>query len=146
MADTEYAQEGVQVAVVNTRAYDPTCTLHTVTRRTTTQIVLDNGERYSIKYGKPVGGRAEHKALRPTTDPTVVNILARAAGRAALDGLTAIAKPPQHPAFDGRDLPQILADLWNMRGVVDRAIGDVEALRQATGTPESAGLDPAGDL
>lgn len=126
-----YAQPGVEVAIVDTRAYDPTCTVRTVKRRTATQIVLDNGDRYSVNTGRKVGKTYGPKKVRPVSDPTVVNMRARATARTALDEMTAVAKKPQHPAFNRCDLGEVLQRLNDMRRVLACAAADVEAIRAA---------------
>jgi hypothetical protein len=77
MTDTDWIHEGANVAEYNSRGYNITFALATIERLTTTQIVLDNGNRYRRDTLTVVGDRYSN-VLLPVNDQRVIDARARA--------------------------------------------------------------------
>ena len=140
MPNTDHARPGVQVAVYNSRQYDPTATIHTVDRRTATQIVLDNGHRYRVRDGSPVAADRSGRELLPYNDPAVVNARARAAAQDMSHRLEKLSRPgPQRAPWSQMDVATVKARLDEIAAVVDearRAVGVIVSYSVTGTTPD----------
>ncbi len=129
--NTDFAQPGIQVAVLTDRLHGgSTVEIHTVERRTETQIVLDNGTRYRVRDGKPLGDIHSSREIRPYNDPRVVDVRARQIAQAVVKAITASASPhPQEAPFTRATLFPALNGLHEIAALVDAAILQVEDIR-----------------
>ncbi len=124
--NTDFAQPGTLVAVYDGHGSNATVSVHTVKRRTATQIVLDNGDKYRVSRGTRLGDDRRYQEIRPYNDPHVVDIRARQVAQTMASALIEAAKPhPQKQPFDGMDLFQVRERLDQLAAIVERARRDV---------------------
>jgi hypothetical protein len=145
MPNTDHAQPGTWVAVLTGYAAGSyRATVHTVDRRTATQIVLTNGDRFRIADGRIVGDAHSATELRPYNDRHVVDARVRGIARETTHEIDNYQRLERNRSpWEGMGADTVADRLNKIAAAVAFAVDAVAEIRrhQATGTTPATIID-----